>query len=128
MVTNTPDVLTEATADLTLGLMLGIMRRLAEGDRLIRRGGWTGFNFTFMLGSDPRGKQLGILGMGRIGQAVARRAVAFGMTIAYMPGPRASKGGPRGLGAPRVRRIQRRRRWGSTNCWRRRTWYRCICR
>jgi glyoxylate reductase len=94
MVTNTPDVLTEATADLTLGLILGIMRRLAEGDRLIRRGGWSGFNFTFMLGSDPRGKQLGILGMGRIGQAVARRAVAFGMTIAYMPGPRAAKGGP----------------------------------
>ena len=96
MVTNTPDVLTEATADLTLGLMLGIMRRLAEGDRLIRRGGWSGFNFTFMLGSDPRGKQLGIFGMGRIGQAVARRAVAFGMTVAYMPGPRSAKGGPAG--------------------------------
>jgi glyoxylate reductase len=104
MVTNTPDVLTEATADLTLGLMLGIMRRLAEGDRLIRRGGWSGFNFTFMLGSDPRGKQLGILGMGRIGQAVARRAVAFGMTIAYMPGPRSSKGGPAGPGGGSARR------------------------
>jgi glyoxylate reductase len=96
MVTNTPDVLTEATADLTLGLMLGIMRRLAEGDRLIRRGGWSGFNFTFMLGTDPRAKQLGILGMGRIGQAVARRAAAFGMTIAYTPGPRSSKGGAAG--------------------------------
>jgi glyoxylate reductase len=77
-------------------LILGIMRRLAEGDRLIRRGGWTGFNFTFMLGTDPRGKQLGILGMGRIGQAVARRAVSFGMTIAYMPGPRTSKSGAAG--------------------------------
>jgi glyoxylate reductase len=91
MVTNTPDVLTDATADLTLGLLLGIMRRLTEGDRLIRRGGWAGFRFTFMLGADPRGKQLGILGMGRIGQAVARRAVAFGMTIAYVPSPRAAK-------------------------------------
>ena len=98
MVTNTPDVLTDATADLTVGLMLGIMRRLTEGDRLIRRNGWTGFRFTFMLGADPRGKQLGILGLGRIGQAVARRAVAFGMTIAYVPSPRQAKhkdGAPR---------------------------------
>ena len=98
VVTNTPDVLTDATADLTLGLMLGIMRRLVEGDRLIRRNGWTGFRFTFMLGADPRGKQLGILGLGRIGQAVARRAVPFGMSIAYVPSPRAAKqpgGAPR---------------------------------
>jgi glyoxylate reductase len=94
MVTNTPDVLTDATADLTIGLMLGIMRRLAEGDRLIRRGGWKGFSFSFMLGSDPRGKQLGVIGLRRIGQAVARRAVAFGMTIAYLPGPSMLKGGP----------------------------------
>ena len=94
MVTNTPDVLTDATADLTMGLMLGIMRRITEGDRLIRRGGWTGFTFSFMLGTDPRGKQLGILGLRRIGQAVARRAVAFGMNIAYLPAPSMLKGGP----------------------------------
>jgi glyoxylate reductase len=91
MVTNTPDVLTDATADLTLGLMLGIMRRLVEGDRVIRRGQWTGFTLTFMLGADLAGKQLGILGLGRIGQAVARRAIAFGMTIAYVPSPRFTK-------------------------------------
>lgn len=95
MVTHTPDVLTDATADLTLGLMLGIMRRLTEGDRLIRRGGWTGFSFTFMLGADPRDKQLGIVGMGRIGEAVARRAAMFGMSIAYVPSPRQAKEGPR---------------------------------
>ncbi len=88
--TNTPDVLTDATADLTLGLILGITRRLVEGDRLIRRGGWkSGFGLDFMLGTELKGKRLGIIGMGRIGQAVARRAVAFGMTIAYAPSPRA---------------------------------------
>jgi glyoxylate reductase len=88
MVTHTPDVLTDATADLTLGLILGITRRLMEGDRLIRRGGWQrGFGLDFMLGTDLRGKRLGIVGMGRIGQAVARRAVSFGMEIAYTPNP-----------------------------------------
>jgi glyoxylate reductase len=91
LVTNTPDVLTDATADLTMGLILGIMRRLVEGDRLIRRGDWKGFGFTFMLGSDLKGKLLGIVGMGRIGQAVARRAVTFGMEIAFVPSPRAAK-------------------------------------
>jgi glyoxylate reductase len=92
MVTHTPDVLTDATADLTLGLILGITRRLVEGDRLIRRGGWKGgFGLDFMLGTDLRGKRLGIVGMGRIGQAVARRAVAFGMEIAYALSPRASQ-------------------------------------
>jgi glyoxylate reductase len=87
MVTNTPDVLTDATADLTLALILGVTRRIAEGDRLIRRGGWTGFAFNFLLGSDLKGKRLGIIGMGRIGQAVARRALAFGMEVAYVPSP-----------------------------------------
>ena len=83
IVTNTPDVLTDATADLTLGLILDIMRRLTEGDRLIRRDGWRGWAFDFMLGRDLRGKQLGIIGAGRIGRAVAARARAFGMSIAY---------------------------------------------
>lgn len=83
IVTNTPDVLTESTADLTWSLMLGVMRRIVEGDRLLRRGQWKGFALDFMLGSDLRGKQLGIVGFGRIGQAVASRAPAFGMRVAY---------------------------------------------
>jgi glyoxylate reductase len=91
MVTHTPDVLTEATADLTWALILGITRRIAEGDRLIRRGGWKGFGFDFMLGSDLRGKRLGILGMGRIGQAVARRGLAFGTEVVYTPSRRRSR-------------------------------------
>jgi glyoxylate reductase len=91
MVTNTPDVLTETTANLTWALILAATRRIAEGDRLIRRGGWTGFGFDFLLGSDLAGKRLGIIGMGRIGQAVARRAVAFGMEVAYMPSPRKNR-------------------------------------
>jgi glyoxylate reductase len=90
IMTNTPDVLTEATADLAWTLILGIMRRVTEGDRLIRRGGWTGWALDFMLGSDLRGKQLGIVGMGRIGAAVARRAAAFGMRVAFPSLPQAS--------------------------------------
>lgn len=82
-VTNTPDVLTEATADLTWAMILAATRRVAEGDRLVRRGGWKGWAFDFMLGSDVRGKQLGIVGLGRIGRAVAARGEAFGMRIAY---------------------------------------------
>jgi glyoxylate reductase len=83
VVTNTPDVLTESTADLTWALILGVMRRIVEGDRLVRRGQWKGFALDFMLGADLRGKQLGIVGFGRIGQAVAARAPAFGMRVAY---------------------------------------------
>ncbi|HLG59021.1 MAG TPA: D-glycerate dehydrogenase [Vicinamibacterales bacterium] len=83
VVTNTPDVLTESTADLTWALILGITRRIVEGDRLVRRGQWKGFTLDFMLGSDLRGKQLGIVGLGRIGKAVAARAPAFGMRLAY---------------------------------------------
>ena len=96
MVTNTPDVLTEATANLTWALILGATRRVAEGDRLIRKGGWTGFRFDFLLGSDLAGKRLGIIGMGRIGQAVARRALAFGMEVAYVPSARSGSGRRRG--------------------------------
>jgi glyoxylate reductase len=83
-VTNTPDVLTDATADLTWALILGAMRRIVEGDRLVRRGGWKGSPLDFMLGTEVRGKQLGIVGFGRIGRAVAGRAPAFGMRVAYM--------------------------------------------
>ena len=82
-VTNTPDVLTEATADFTWGLVLAVTRRIAEGERLLRRGAWEGWALDFMLGSDLRGKQLGIVGLGRIGRAVAARAGAFGMRVAY---------------------------------------------
>jgi glyoxylate reductase len=83
VVTNTPDVLTESVADFTWGLILAITRRLAEGERLLRRGEWKGWALDFMLGSELRGKQLGLIGFGRIGRAVAARAAAFGMRVAY---------------------------------------------
>jgi glyoxylate reductase len=83
IVTNTPDVLTNATAELTWALILGIARRVAEGDRLVRAGGWHGWALDFMLGTELRGKQLGILGRGRIGRAVAAKAPAFGMTAVF---------------------------------------------
>jgi glyoxylate reductase len=83
LVTNTPDVLTEATAELTWGLILSLARRITEGDRLIRRGGWTGWALDFMLGMELRGKQLGLVGRGRIGRAVAAKASAFGMTAVF---------------------------------------------
>jgi glyoxylate reductase len=83
VVTNTPDVLTEATADLTWALIMDITRRVSEGDRLVRRGAWKGWALDFMLGNELRGKQLGIVGYGRIGRAVAARAPAFGVRVAY---------------------------------------------
>ncbi|MBI5380210.1 MAG: D-glycerate dehydrogenase [Nitrospirae bacterium] len=82
-VTNTPGVLTETTADLTWALILAVGRRLIEGDRLVREERWTGWTPTQLLGADIHGKTLGIIGMGRIGQAVARRAQGFGMRILY---------------------------------------------
>ena len=83
VVTNTPDVLTEATAELTWALILAAARRIGEGERLVRRGEWKGWALDFMLGMELRGKQLGILGRGRIGKAVAARAAAFGMTPVF---------------------------------------------
>jgi len=83
VVTNTPDVLTEAAADLTWSLILSMTRRIVEGDRLTRRGGWKGFTLDFMLGTDLRDKQLGIVGFGRIGKAVAAKASVFGMRVAF---------------------------------------------
>ncbi|SBW08389.1 Glyoxylate reductase [uncultured Alphaproteobacteria bacterium] len=82
-VTNTPDVLTEDTAEMTMALLLAVPRRLIEGDRLVRAGKWVGWGPTTMLGSRVSGKRLGIIGMGRIGQAVAERARGFGMSIHY---------------------------------------------
>ncbi|WP_298670632.1 D-glycerate dehydrogenase [uncultured Sphingomonas sp.] len=83
IVTNTPGVLTEDTADMTLALILSVPRRLAEGEKLVRSGQWTGWSPGGMLGHRIGGKALGIIGMGRIGQAVARRARAFGLSIHY---------------------------------------------
>ncbi len=82
-VTNTPDVLTEDTADMTMAMIIAVSRRLAEGERLVRSGKWVGWSPTFMLGHRIWGKRLGIVGMGRIGQAVARRARGFGLSIHY---------------------------------------------
>ena len=95
---NNIDVLTEATANLTWALILDCTRRVTEGDRLVRRGGWKGWTFNFMLGSEIAGKQLGVVGWGRIGRAVARRALAFDMRVAcYSPraaaGPASSSAG-----------------------------------
>ena len=83
MVTNTPRVLTEDTADITMALILAVPRRLVEGERLIRSGTWEGWGPTLMLGHRIHGKRLGIIGMGRIGRAVARRARGFGLSIHY---------------------------------------------
>ena len=82
-VTNTPDVLTDATADLTWALLLAAARRVVEGDRLVRSGQWTGWTPTQLLGAAVAGSIVGIVGMGRIGQAVARRAAGFRMQVIY---------------------------------------------
>jgi glyoxylate reductase len=83
LVTYTPHVLTEATADLTWALLLDVARRVTEGDRLLRSRKWSGWTPTFLLGREVSGKTLGIIGMGRIGQAVARRASGFKMKVIY---------------------------------------------
>lgn len=83
IVTNTPGVFTEDTADMTMALIISVPRRFQEGGRILRRGEWRGWSPTTMLGHRIGGKVLGIVGMGRIGQAVAHRAKAFGLTITY---------------------------------------------
>jgi len=83
IVTNTPDVLTEDTADLTMALVLMTPRRMGEGERLVRAKEWTGWTPTFMMGHRINGKRLGIIGMGRIGTAVAERARGFGLAVHY---------------------------------------------
>jgi len=83
VVTNTPDVLTNACADFTWALILGITRRLGEAERQLRAGKWTGWALDHMLGTELKGKRLGLIGVGRIGRAVAAKAPAFGMSVAY---------------------------------------------
>ncbi len=83
IVTNTPDVLTESVADFTWALILAITRRLGEGERVVRQNAWKGWAFDYMLGTDLRGKQLGLVGLGRIARAVAARAPVFGVRVAY---------------------------------------------
>jgi glyoxylate reductase len=102
VVTNTPDVLTDATADLAFGLLLAAARRIAEGDRLVRAGGFTGWTPTFMLGARVHGSTLGIVGMGRIGQAMARRARGFDMRVVYTQNRRLTNAADAELGATYV--------------------------
>ena len=83
IVTNTPDVLTDATAELTMLLILGAARRASEGERLIRAGKWESWSPAFMVGTQVTGKRLGIIGMGRVGQVTAQRARGFNMQIHY---------------------------------------------
>jgi glyoxylate reductase len=98
LVTHTPGVVTEATAEQAVALMLAAARRVAEGDRIIRRGGWTALDPSWMLGTGLDGKLLGLIGFGRIGQAVARRALGLGMSVAYTS--------PREVGFPGARRLE----------------------
>ena len=102
IVTNTPDVLTEAVADFTWALILDITRRVSEGDRLVRRGGCKGWAIDFMLGSELRGKQLGLVGLGRIGRAVAAKAPAFGMRVAFSTIPEADWPGAEAMSLDRL--------------------------
>jgi len=89
VITHTPNVLTDATADLTMALLLALTRRIIEGDRIVRAGGFAGWAPDLLLGTELKGKTLGIAGPGRIGRAVARRAKAFGMSvIAFGRSPR----------------------------------------
>jgi lactate dehydrogenase-like 2-hydroxyacid dehydrogenase len=99
VVTNTPGVLTEATADFAFGLLLAAARRIVEGDRMIRAGDFVGWAPTLLVGKRVHGASLGIVGMGRIGQAVARRARGFGMHVAYAQRRRLDEPVERGLGA-----------------------------
>jgi len=99
LVTNTPDVLTEATADFAFGLLLATARRICEGDRLVRLGGFRGWKPGLLVGTAVHGKTLGIVGLGRIGRAVARRARGFGIRVYYAQRTRLSEAMERALGA-----------------------------
>jgi glyoxylate reductase len=99
VVTNTPGVLTETTADFAFGLLLATARRIAEGDRAVRAGDFVGWAPTLLVGKRVHGASLGIVGLGRIGQAVARRARGFGMRVAYTQPRRLDEAIERALGA-----------------------------
>jgi glyoxylate reductase len=107
VVTNTPDVLTESVADFTFGLIFAVTRRIVEGDRLVRAGGWRGWALDFMLGTELRGKRLGVVGMGRIGRAVAARGAVFGLETVYAEASEANEADEagRGAGPPGARRL-----------------------
>ncbi|HEX4214126.1 MAG TPA: D-glycerate dehydrogenase [Candidatus Dormibacteraeota bacterium] len=83
LVTNTPGIVDETTADLAFALLLAAARRLSEADREVRAGAWTGFTLTYMLGQEVHGSTLGVIGLGRVGRAVARRARSFNMPVVY---------------------------------------------
>jgi lactate dehydrogenase-like 2-hydroxyacid dehydrogenase len=83
VVTNTPDVLSDATAEIAMLLLLGAARRAAEGDMLVRSGNWTSWSPSFMVGTQVTGKRIGIIGMGRVGQVMAKRCRGFGMEVHY---------------------------------------------
>jgi glyoxylate reductase len=105
-VTNTPDVLTDATAELAFALLIAVARRLGEGERLVRSGGWTGWALDQLIGQGLGGRTLGIVGFGRIGQALARRAHAVGMRIAYAePSETSSPGQAAAAQAVAARRV-----------------------
>jgi lactate dehydrogenase-like 2-hydroxyacid dehydrogenase len=94
LVTNTPGVLTDTTADMAWALMLGVARRVPESDRFVRAGKWTGVYWSQLMGADVHGTTLGVIGLGRIGQAIARRAQGFGMRVLYhkrTPDPEAAR-------------------------------------
>jgi len=97
-VVNTPGVLTAATADLTMALLLAAARRVVEADAFARAGGWRGFDAELLVGADLGGKRLGIVGLGRIGTAVARRAIAFEMDVVHAT--RTDRGGAGGGSRP----------------------------
>lgn len=92
-VANTPDVLTEATADLTFALMLAVARKVGEGERLLRTGRWTGWAPDLLLGASLYGQSLGLIGYGRIGRAVAKRAQGFSMTVMHTTSTESSDDG-----------------------------------
>ncbi|HEY6459813.1 MAG TPA: D-glycerate dehydrogenase [Polyangiaceae bacterium] len=102
VVTNTPGVLTEATADLAFGLLLAAARRIAEGDCIVRRGAFTGWTPSYLLGARVHGATLGVVGLGRIGQAMSRRARGFGMHVLYAQPERVAESLERALGATHV--------------------------